>query len=105
MRRFGGVNTEAVFVQITPWTTKEKLLMKFILLCINKWKQDLQMKAQQVEEQLLTIIRCSVACKFREVFLNFGLPRQHLLCQQVLFIQEQDDRNGPQPPERNRDDK
>uniref|UniRef100_A0A665SWH7 Uncharacterized protein n=1 Tax=Echeneis naucrates TaxID=173247 RepID=A0A665SWH7_ECHNA len=41
----------------------------------------------------LTIIRCSVACKFWEILFNFRFPCQNLLSKQVLFVQEEDYRN------------
>lgn len=47
---------------------------------------------------LLTVIWRSVASKLREIILDFGLSSQDLLGQQVLFVQEEDDGNCPQPP-------
>uniref|UniRef100_A0A3B3S062 Uncharacterized protein n=1 Tax=Paramormyrops kingsleyae TaxID=1676925 RepID=A0A3B3S062_9TELE len=42
----------------------------------------------------VTIIRYGVARKFWEVFVDFGFPSQNFLSQQVLFVEEQYDRNA-----------
>lgn len=44
---------------------------------------------------LLTVVWRSVASKLREIILDFGFSSQDLLGQQVLFVQEEDDRNCP----------
>lgn len=44
---------------------------------------------------LLTVIWCSVACKLLEVILDFGFSCQDLHGEQVLLVEEEDDRNCP----------
>uniref|UniRef100_A0A3P9L6G4 Uncharacterized protein n=1 Tax=Oryzias latipes TaxID=8090 RepID=A0A3P9L6G4_ORYLA len=46
--------------------------------------------------RILPRLGCS-SSKFRKVFFNFGFSCQHFVCEQVLLIKEQDDRNSPSP--------
>lgn len=50
----------------------------------------------------LTIFRDSVIGILWEIVFNFWFPCQDLFCQHILLVQEQDDRNGPQPPRENK---
>lgn len=84
-----------------PYLTNSLHKPTLVNLCVWETEEQWAGLCQQVQSLCsccglnLTILRYSIMCVFREVIFDFWFPCQDFFSQHVLFIQEQNDRNGP----------